>query len=81
MRLLIWILIGYILYLMFRKTRAKVEERKKVVPEEETYLDPVCGVYVSEGDAVIGRHEGKRIYFCSKECLEKYRVRLESGNS
>ena len=27
---------------------------------EETHRDPVCGVYVSEGSAIIGRHDGQR---------------------
>lgn len=78
MRILIWILLAYLVYLMFRKSAAKIAEKKRG-PEEETYRDPVCGVYVGEADAVIGRLEGEKIYFCSKECLERYRVGLESG--
>lgn len=78
MRMLVWILFAYIAYLIFKKCTTKVEE-KKVDTDEETFLDPVCGVYISEADAVIGRLEGKRVYFCSKECLEEYRVQLESG--
>lgn len=44
---------------------------------EDTHRDPVCGVYVSEETAVIGRHDGQRHYFCSMNCLEKYREQLE----
>jgi YHS domain-containing protein len=43
----------------------------------ETYRDPVCGVYVSEEAAIIGRHDGQRHYFCSMNCLEKYREQLD----
>lgn len=46
-------------------------------PAEETHRDPVCGVYVSEETAIIGRHDGQRHYFCSMNCLEKYREQLE----
>ena len=47
---------------------------------EETYRDPVCGVYVSEETAVIGRHDGQRHYFCSMQCLEKYREQLDHSS-
>jgi YHS domain-containing protein len=43
----------------------------------ETYRDPVCGVYVSEEDAVVGRLDGQRHHFCSLGCLEKYREQLD----
>ena len=48
-------------------------------PGEETHRDPVCGVYVSEEAAVIGRHDGQRHYFCSMNCLEKYREQLDQS--
>ncbi len=79
MRLLFLILIGYCIYLMFKgagKKEAKPGQTQKPVGEI-THKDPVCGVYVSEDDAVVGRLEGERIYFCSMECLEKYRESLE----
>jgi len=74
-RFLIFALIGYCIYLMF-KGRAKAVEAPKPVGEE-TYKDPVCGTYVSEADAVIGRVEGERVHFCSMDCLEKYKEKLE----
>lgn len=49
-------------------------------PGEETYRDPVCGVYVSKETAVIGRHDGQRHYFCSMNCLEKYREQLDQSS-
>jgi YHS domain-containing protein len=42
-----------------------------------TYRDPICGMYVSEEDAVIGKLEGERHYFCSMNCLEKFREQLD----
>ncbi len=35
--------------------------------------DPVCGTYVSEQTAVKLRDGRETRYFCSKECLEKFR--------
>jgi YHS domain-containing protein len=49
-------------------------------PGEETHRDPVCGVYVSEETAVIGRHDGQRHYFCSMACLEKYCEQLDHSS-
>ncbi len=44
---------------------------------EETYRDPVCGLYISEDDAVVGKLDGQRHYFCSMACLEKFREQLD----
>ena len=76
-RMLIFFLIGYLIYVLVKKrSSGKIQEKKEEV-KEEMYRDPVCGVYVTKGDAVIGRHDGERIHFCSMACLEKYREQLE----
>lgn len=73
-RLLFYLVIGYALYRLikglFRKSSTEIPRR---TGEVETFQDPVCGVYVTREDAVIGKLNGERIYFCSTECLEKYR--------
>ena len=77
-RLLFWLLLGYIAIRIvkgFIAGRQLPEQPKQ--QEEETFQDPVCGVYVAAEDAVIGRVEGERVHFCSMECLEKYREKLE----
>ena len=82
-----FLLVGLMLYIGYRillsltsakKTQTKPGERPDTA--EETYRDPVCGVYVSEEDAVIGRHDGQRHYFCSMNCLEKYREQLDHSS-
>ena len=78
MRLIIWLLIGYCAYLLF-KSRGRKEISPVEAPREketDTYKDPVCGVYVAGDDAVVGRLEGEKVYFCSMACLEKYREQL-----
>jgi YHS domain-containing protein len=76
MRFLIWILVGYMVYLFFKGRSAKKEIRSEKPAGEETHRDPVCGVYVTEEDAVVGRLEGKRIFFCSMGCLEKFQEKV-----
>jgi YHS domain-containing protein len=76
-RLLFLFLLGYGVYLFFRTSIKKMSPPAGKPDGEIVYKDPVCGVYVTEKDAVVGKLEGEKIYFCSMECLEKYRDRLE----
>lgn len=81
MRILLWLLLGYI---AFRIIKGLLASSKPATPEvvgSETFQDPVCGIYVTPEDATVGRIEGQRIYFCSKRCLEKYQEKLNSGST
>lgn len=83
MRLLIWALliyIGYRIIISISNSKKKPPVAGSCSARDEaaaTFKDPVCGVYVSEEDAVIGKLDGNRHYFCSMDCLEKYREQLE----
>lgn len=79
-----FLFIGLLLYIGYRIILSLTSAKKPLAKSpgnrntsEDTHLDPVCGIYVSEKDAVIGRHDGKRHYFCSMNCLEKYREQLD----
>ncbi len=76
-RLLVLIIVGYVLYQMFKGRPAEKELPKESVPDEETFKDPVCGVYVTKEDAVIGTLDGEKLHFCSMACLERFRDQLE----
>ena len=80
-RLLIWLLLIYIGYrvIMALVTGKKSEavSQGNATDAAITHRDPVCGMYVSEEDAVVGRLDGQRHYFCSMDCLEKYREQLD----
>ncbi len=80
-RLLIWLLLIYIGYrvVMALFTGKKPEAVSQGTPTDAamTHCDPVCGMYVSEEDAVVGKLDGQRHYFCSMACLEKYREQLD----
>lgn len=82
-----FLVIGLLLYIGYRILMSLVSAKKPLKkssterdPGIETYRDPVCGVYVSEETAVIGRHDGQRHYFCSMNCLEKYREQLDDSS-
>ena len=72
MKFLIWVLLGYLVYRMLRAKAAPEIEKAKEQPASETFQDPVCGVYISEADAVVGNMEGKRFHFCSIGCLKEF---------
>jgi len=78
LRFFLWFLLGYI---AFRIVKGFLASREKPDTPEvtgtEAFQDPVCGVFVSADDAVIGRINEKRVYFCSMSCLEKYRDQLD----
>jgi YHS domain-containing protein len=40
----------------------------------ELKRDPVCGTYVAQAGALVSTVKGQAIYFCSKECRDKYRA-------
>jgi len=77
LQFLIWILAGYVVYRMVRGKMAPEIEKGKDSTATETFQDPVCGVYVSEADAVVGRLEGKRYHFCSLGCLQQFEKNLQ----
>ncbi len=75
-RMLMWLLLLYIGYRIVTSLgaakKAPLDQKKQPNSAVATHRDPVCGLYVSEDDAVIGRLEGERHYFCSKDCLDKF---------
>ncbi|BCS51741.1 transcriptional regulator [Geobacter sp. SVR] len=79
-RLLFWCLLIYIGYRIIVSLAKGKELRSGRSREREqatvTHRDPVCGVYISEEDAVIGRLGDERHYFCSRTCLEKFQEQL-----
>jgi YHS domain-containing protein len=83
-RLLIWLLLIYIGYrIILSLTSAKKQApaaRNAAAEGAATHRDPVCGMYVSEEDAVVGRLDNQRHYFCSMACLEKYREQLDHAS-
>ena len=77
MKFLIWIVLGYLVYRMVRSKMAPAIAVEKEPVATETFLDPICGVYVSESDAVVGNLEGKRHHFCSMDCLKQFEKQIQ----
>lgn len=80
-RLLIYGLLLYIGYKTIKSFFARKPEEKRQSDDRastDAVQDPVCGLFVSRDDAVVGTLDGKRYYFCSMACLEKFREQIDS---
>jgi len=67
--LALFLLIGRYFYKrLTRKTDS--QPRTEVLKQ-----DPVCGAYVPEDQEFCVRSHGELIYFCSKECMKKFKER------
>jgi YHS domain-containing protein len=54
--------------------QSRPPEAPTVKPGMELKKDPVCGTYVSTAASLTRSVDGHLVYFCSKECRDKYRV-------
>ena len=62
----------------FRSSRSSPSagsRRSSAVTAGELKKDPVCGTYVSTAGSLTQMVNGSPIYFCSKECRDKYVAR------
>ena len=80
-RLLMWLLLIYIGYrvitsLVSRKKPDSIRKDQSADSAATTHRDPVCGMYISEEEAVVGKVNDQRHYFCSMACLDKFRDQL-----
>jgi uncharacterized protein len=42
--------------------------------EEEMVRDPVCGCYIPKSQSFAVSYRGKKFFFCSQKCFEKYQA-------
>jgi len=76
------VIAGIIVYVIYRFSRFLFAPSEKIlkghprgatrIKGEELVKDPYCGTYVPVSSAHKTTLNGKTLYFCSRECLEKY---------
>jgi YHS domain-containing protein len=54
----------------YRRLTRKTERQPRT---EVLKQDPICGAYVPEDQEFCVRSQGELIYFCSKECMRKFK--------
>ena len=81
--LLLFLFLRSIVGNLIRGARAKTQSEPRPVPTTreasvpaggELKKDPVCGTYVSTAASLTRTVRGEVMYFCSKECRDKYRA-------
>jgi YHS domain-containing protein len=71
--LLLFLIVRSILGSLFKRGRGvAVKSPSQPSPSMELKKDPVCGTYVSPATGVSRSVQGHLIYFCSKECRDKF---------
>jgi YHS domain-containing protein len=71
--LLLFLVVRSILGSLFKRARGNpVQSPSERTPSMELKKDPVCGTYVSPATGVSRTVQGHMIYFCSKECRDKF---------
>jgi YHS domain-containing protein len=79
LKLVIGIIVIYLLAKLIRKgfpaVCGKHGPAKIQTPDagEELVEDPQCHAYVPVSQAILTVIDGKKVYFCSRKCLEQYR--------
>lgn len=77
-KLLIYILLIYIAYKVFRSIMAPSGSSAKRgygetgAADDIMIKDPVCEIYFPKKDGVCLNIDGKEVCFCSSECRDKY---------
>ena len=72
------IVIAILLYIGFKllfggkkKDRDKARDQVEDFPNSDVLVeDPVCHALVPKGQAVVLKHKGEEIYFCSQKCCD-----------
>lgn len=82
-RLLIWILLGFIAYSVYQGIRRALQAPRAKPPSktlrgEEMVRDPQCGTYLPKAEAVEVRLAGRTHFFCSAECGQAYQDQAKS---
>ncbi|HOG16472.1 MAG: YHS domain protein [Syntrophaceae bacterium PtaU1.Bin231] len=80
------VIAAIVLYLLYRVGRALFRPSGRTsVPGrpnpggEDLVEDPVCGTYVPEGSALKVSVNGRTVHFCSRDCLEKFKMEKMSS--
>ena len=75
MLILLYLLYRFIKAIFYPSTKRNVDIMfsKERPDEDETVKDPYCETYVPIRNSYSAKINGDSLYFCSTECLEKYK--------
>ncbi len=80
-RLLVAIIIVYLIYRLAKtfllpsgRTSGSFPKSPAPIEGEDMVKDPYCNTYIPLSEAYKASVNGETLYFCSKECFEKYKT-------
>lgn len=65
-----------IIYFAIRVIKALISPKKSHKSKDlgaDMVEDPYCGTFILKSSALEKKSEGKKLYFCSKECWQQYK--------
>jgi YHS domain-containing protein len=71
-RFLVFILLIYIVYRLFRKKEPRRRTGNSSSPRE-LVQDPQCQIYFPKDKALSLKSNGETLYFCSEECRKAFK--------
>jgi len=81
LRVLLLTILLFLVFLLVRNFAVSVIRRKDrfarppgPVKSEDLVQDPCCRRYIPESEAFRASLDDKTLYFCSRECFEKYKA-------
>ncbi len=81
LRILLLTILLYLVFILVRNFAASVARRKDrsarrpgPVKTEDLVQDPCCHRYIPESEAFKTSLNDRTFYFCSRECLEKFKT-------
>ena len=80
-KLLIYLAIGYFLTSLIKAViyLPKQDGSKIKSTGEDMVEDPCCGTFIPKSQALEKKAGGKKLYFCSRECWQKYKSEGKKG--
>lgn len=85
MRLLIYIILTFIAYQIYKVVRRGMGRSEQVNRKRddsaitaELVEDPVCHTYCPKNEALTAGMDGKSYYFCSEKCKQKF-IEMRKG--
>jgi YHS domain-containing protein len=80
-RIIVLVILFFFLYWIikgiFLRPSGKIKEKRRnhIGSEEVMVKDPECGIYIPKNDAIASSIKGQSLFFCSEECLDRYRMK------
>jgi len=87
MRLILYAILGFIIYYLLRGFSKGVSKRPMDAPHhpseqgKELKMDPICGTYIPEDTPYRITYQGKLHYFCSEECMKTFQKKIAEKES